>query len=387
MDKKKGILIISPFFRPNVGGVETHLDDLCKYLKNQRYRVYVLTYQPLTSKAKGLPLELDDNLEIHRISWIGYNLFHKFEPYPLLQVVYLSPLLFVRSFLFLCLNNSKIDLIHVHGLNAAVIGKILKILFKKRLIVSIHAIYGWLYNLTPNSLIAKTAKWIFNSADKILTLCRPSQNELIGMGINAEKISVFTYWVDQNIFRILDKKESKKKLGWDNKFVVLFVGRFIKAKGVHSLLEAAAKLKEEIYFAFVGDGPLMNEIQEAKRNNPKIIYVGKVENKRLPIYYNSADILCVPSQYDEGFGRVILEAMSCGLPVIASKRGAIPDAVGDAGILVEPDVNNLAEAIGSIFKNPLRLGQLIESCKKHAEEKFSLKNADVIKNAYNYGFQ
>ena len=83
---KPGVLILTPFYEPNVGGVETHLKDLTDYLKKtDRYRVYVLTYQPLTTKAKGAYSEggKDDNVKIIRIPWIGFNLFHKLEPYPM----------------------------------------------------------------------------------------------------------------------------------------------------------------------------------------------------------------------------------------------------------------------------------------------------------------
>ena len=82
--KTKGILIITPAFRPNIGGVESYLDDLCDYLVKREHRVYVIAYQPITTKAKGLNFEKDRTLEIIRMPWFGHNLFHKLEKYPFL---------------------------------------------------------------------------------------------------------------------------------------------------------------------------------------------------------------------------------------------------------------------------------------------------------------
>ena len=65
----KGILILTPFFSPNTGGVETHLDDLVEYLVKRSYQVYVLTYQPLMNNIQAQSVEKKPNLEIRRIKW------------------------------------------------------------------------------------------------------------------------------------------------------------------------------------------------------------------------------------------------------------------------------------------------------------------------------
>jgi len=100
--KRKGILFITPFFRPSVGGAETYIDELCEYLRNKEYRVYVLTYQPIyVSQNKGANIEKLGNLEIKRYWWIGHDLFHRLETYPLLRFLYITPYLLTlqRNFL------------------------------------------------------------------------------------------------------------------------------------------------------------------------------------------------------------------------------------------------------------------------------------------------
>ena len=323
---RKGILILSPFFHPNIGGVETHLTDLTEYLSSNDYKTYVLTYKPITTRAKALSLEVKENLEIRRFWWFGFNLFNRLEPYPILEFLYLTPWLFVRSFFWLLKNQKKIDVIHAQGFNASFIAKILAKLFNKRFIASTHAIY----EVDPHSLTAKLMHWTLNSADKILTLSNQSKEQLIRLGLLESKIIVYKYWVNQNTFKPMDKIKAKKQLGWEEKFIILFVGRFIKIKGIDVLLQVAKQIQScGIYFAFVGDGPMSDEIQNAAKTIENVIFVGKVNNNELPLHYNASDIFVIPSQYEEGFGRVILEAVSCGLPVIGANIGGIPEAVDE----------------------------------------------------------
>jgi len=377
--QKKRILILSPFFRPNVGGVETHLDDLCEYLRTRNHYVYVLTYQPLTTKARGLRVEKRKNLEIHRVSWFGYNWFHKLEAYPLLDFIYLVIGLFFPSFFFLLKRKKEIEVIHAQGLSTAFIAKILSKVFKKRAVVSIHAIYSW----RNGSLASQFGKWILSSFDSVLTLSKRSKAQLVRSGIAEDRIQVYTYWIDQGLFRPLDKEGCKKRLGWADRFVVLFVGRLIKIKGINLLLEVAHKINPEISFAFVGDGPLRTKIKEAALKNRNIVYIGEVDNPKLNLYYNAADLAVLPSQYEEGFGRVILEALSCGIPVLGSNKGGIPEALDESvGILINPIFKEIKNKIEFLYKNPEELKKLAHGCRNYALKHFSERNASVILESY-----
>lgn len=378
MVKRPGILILSPFFKPNLGGVETHLNDLCDYLRTQGYRTYVITYQPLTTRARGRRLEKGPNLEIHRIPWFGHNWFHKLERYPLLQFLYLTPGLFICSGYFMLRNHRQVEVIHAHGLVAAFIARIIARACRKRAVMSTHAIY----NLRRGSRLAGAIRWILSPFAAILTLSRQSQEELVNIGIQKERIRVYTYWVNQDLFQPLDGKECKRKIGWEGKFVVLFVGRFIEIKGVKTLLQAARSVKREINFAFLGDGPLSGEIQKtSSRSN--ILFTGSVNNEHLPGYYNAADLVIVPSRYQEGYGRVILEALSCGTPVIASDKGGIREALDSSvGWLIEPSVKGIKEKVEHLFDHPGEVENLARNCRRYAEKKFSRKNAQLIEKSY-----
>ena len=378
MTKKLGILILTPFYEPNVGGVETHLKNLTDYLrKDDSYRVYVLT-----TKIKGRYFEKNGNIEIIRVPWIGFNLFHKLEPYPILEFLYITPWLFAWTFIFLLFKGVNIQVIHAQGFNASFITRLLVKLFKKKFIASTHAVYS----MNVNSIMAKMVKWTLSSADRILTLSEASKKELARIGLNYRDINTYTYWVDQQVFKPTDKTEAKKKIGWENRFVVLFVGRFIEAKGTDMLLELAKKVSEEIYFAFIGDGPLFQIIKKKADAMNNVIFVGRIDNDKLPLYYSAADILCVPSKYEEGFGRVILEALSCGTPVVASNKGGIPEAIDETvGVLVKPTLENIKQAIECLHQNNEQLEKLRKNCRSFSENRFSENNAAVIVRSYVHG--
>jgi glycosyltransferase involved in cell wall biosynthesis len=134
---------------------------------------------------------------------------------------------------------------------------------------------------------------------------------------------------------------------------------------------------------FVGDGPLANEVKAASNNFGNVIFVGKVENRELNTYYNAADLVIVPSLYEEGFGRVVLEALSCGTPVMASNRGGIPEALNQSvGMLVEPSVSEIEEKIHHLYVYREDLVGLARRCREYADERFSERNAKVIEESY-----
>ncbi len=380
MKRGKAILILSPFFRPNVGGVETYLDDLCRYLTKHNYKVFVITYQPLTTKARGLRVEKRENLQIHRIPWFGHNLFHKVEAYPLLDFFYLTTGLFFFTFFFLLRHNNKIDVIHAQGLNAAFITKFLAKLFKKRLIMSTCAVY----NLQKGTLLAKVVRWLLSDFDKILPLANFSKRELVHIGLPENKMNVYYLWVDQEVYKPKDKKESKERIHLAGKFIVLFIGRLIKIKGVEVLIEVARKVEKKINFVFIGDhGPLLKIVEEAASQSENIILVKNIHGNQLIPYYQAADILIVPSQYEEAFGKVIIESLSCGTPVIGANKGGIPEVLDPSvGILIEPTVKEIKEKIEFLFDNPQELKRLKNNCRKYALDRFSIKNVKVIEESY-----
>jgi glycosyltransferase involved in cell wall biosynthesis len=143
--------------------------------------------------------------------------------------------------------------------------------------------------------------------------------------------------INRELFRPLDRAECCRKLGLDiNRQRVLFVGNLLPVKGPGVLAAAARHLDAEVIF--VGAG---------RQRTATGRYVGARPHEEIPLWINASDVLCLPSQ-SEGLPNVALEAMACGLPVVASRVGGVPEVVRDGtnGLLVPPsDPHALADAL------------------------------------------
>ena len=150
------------------------------------------------------------------------------------------------------------------------------------------------------------------------------------------------------------------RLGWDEQRIPIvgFVGRFVEEKGLRLLMSVLDGLKTRWRALFLGGGPLEPELRSWSVRYPNDVRVMTgVPHAEVPAYLDALDILCVPSQttpqWREQFGRVIIEAGACGVPVIGSDSGEIPAVISDAGIVVgENDQRSWAEALETLLQNP-----------------------------------
>lgn len=144
--------------------------------------------------------------------------------------------------------------------------------------------------------------------------------------------------------------------GWDSSIPVIgFAGRFVPEKGLDLLIAALQRLEGPWRALFVGGGPDLGKVQALSAAFPRCVSIVRgVTHAEMPAYYNAMDLLCAPSQttlrWREQFGRMLTEAMACGVPVIASRSGEIPYVVGDAAILLpETDVDAWASTLARLL--------------------------------------
>ncbi len=123
-------------------------------------------------------------------------------------------------------------------------------------------------------------------------------------------------------------------------FVIGYVGRLVPEKGVDLLIEAVAEMKGSWRLVILGGGPEKGDLEELARRlglNDRVIFEEWLHSLRLPAFYRGLDALVLPSRsqpnWVEQFGRVLIEAMACGVPVIGSDCGEIPQVVGTAGLI------------------------------------------------------
>ncbi|MCH7484198.1 MAG: glycosyltransferase [Chloroflexi bacterium] len=176
-------------------------------------------------------------------------------------------------------------------------------------------------------------------------------------------ISVIPCGVDVDHFRPIDRAEARAHVGLDaDEPVILFVGRIEPLKGIDVLIQAASHLEGPFRVLVVGgdekDGRRLRGLVRLARElgvEERITFTEAATRDDLPYYYNAADVCAVPSYY-ESFGLVALEAMACGLPVIANAAGALPEVVGSdgrSGHLVPPrDARAMADAAWDILSVP-----------------------------------
>lgn len=371
------VLQLTVHLFPNVGGVETHLSDLFKVLIKRYWEVFVLAYQPLSTKTKWKIFEKEKNLTILRIPWLK-GFFERLVSFPVLEFAYLVPGLFVTTpFIILFF---RPDIIHAHGLSAAVAAVFWGKFFKVRTIISLHSIYTF----PKNGLYHDFVKFLLRNADFVLSLSRKSNQEVKALGVENNKSGAFTYWIDFKKFKILNFKfKIKRKLEWEEKFIVLFVGRLIKEKGIDILLESARLWNKNIRLVIIGAGPMEEELLKEINQMKKVQFLGKIEQPDLPLYYSAADCLIVPSISEEGFGRVIIESLACGTPVIASRKGAIPEAMDETvGRFIKATSEDIKDEISYLYKNPSVLQKLAKKTRKFVERRYSERNVEKIIKAY-----
>ena len=167
--------------------------------------------------------------------------------------------------------------------------------------------------------------------------------------------------VDTKLFQPMDRELCRRILGLSG-FVAGYVGRFVEEKGLMEMVEALPHCPEDVHALFVGKGPykavLEQRIQElGLRDRVRILPERTLE--KLPHVMNAIDALVLPSRttprWKEQFGRVIIEAQACGTPVIGSDSGAIPEVVGDGGLVFEEQQPGaLAAAIMELYCDPQR---------------------------------
>lgn len=170
--------------------------------------------------------------------------------------------------------------------------------------------------------------------------------------------------------------------------IIGFVGRFSEEKGIISLLEAIGEVhqrRNDLRFLLIGDGPCIGAIREyisEHHLDNSVTLPGWVDTVDLPQYLNQMALLVLPS-VTEGLPNVMLEAMACGTPVLASSVGAIPAVIRDGQngyLLKEISATGIAEGLLSAIKDPAR-AEVAVAARKSIEEFFSLeRTAEGMKN-------
>lgn len=238
-----------------------------------------------------------------------------------------------------------------------------------RSVITVHDL-NFLYY--PRFLTAESRRyyneqieWAVQRADHILADSCATRTDLVSvLGVPAEKVTVVHLAADSCFHPMPDAeaRQAASRYGMKPGFL-LFVGTLEPRKNIPGLLHAYRllldeKATDEPLVLVGGRGWLYEEIfdvVEALELTEQVHFLHGVPDVDLPALYGAAGVLAMPSFY-EGFGLPALEAMSCGTPVVVADRASLPEVVGEAGILVDPDdPGAMARALKCVLtEEPLR---------------------------------
>ena len=379
---KTRLCIVTHTFLPHVGGIEKVVYEQSKRLLQRNFEPMVITNRIETPKSyvvDGINVECYESLNT------GFRLGI---PYSIPTVTSLET--FLKAV-------KSSDIVHAHGhpyLTSLIAAKLAKryskpfVLTQHNTFIQYDSIFDNIERLNDLAVGKETLK----EADKIITVSNATKDYVLSLGAKPEKVKVLHNGVDLVKFRPLagKREEMRRKLGIpQNSIVVLTVRRLVYKNGIDTLIESAniaVKKNPKIVFLVVGKGPDLNNVQKRIQqlgieNNFRL--TGFVRDEELPFYYNAADFFVLPSKSGEGLPLVALEAMACGLPVIATNVGGISEILmEDYGKLVpsnQPEL--LAKAILEFSNADLSSRKL--ELRAVMEEKYSWdKNVEALVEIY-----
>ena len=229
------------------------------------------------------------------------------------------------------------------------------------------------FNVFEGSVVRRAAAWIafgetVHEAQRGKPMYAAKPSRVIPPGVDVDRFTP-----DER-----SRTAIRDKFGWRRDTpVVGYLGRFVPEKGLGTLMRALEHAAQPWKALVVGGGPMLSELTDFSQSHPdRVKVLTGVTHDEVPAYLNAMDVLCAPSettsQWREQFGRMLIEAMACGVPVIASRSGEIPHVLSDAGVLIEErDIAGLTQAIDSLLGDPGTRRELASKGLTRARERFA----------------
>lgn len=286
------------------------------------------------------------------------------------------------------LNLCDYDLIHAHWVYPH--GYIASLIKKQTGIPCIISAHGSDIHTNPYKIPKSIPSIIFSleSADKVFFTSNKLFETAKKLGYRGNNHIILPMGVETNKFIPMEKEKVRKKLGLsplDSKYIG-FVGslKWIKrADRFPEIFKQVSKQYNNVQFLVIGDGGLRPDIEKrCMLYNLKVKFTGRINPDEIPLWMNALDVLVLPSR-NEGFPCVILEAQSCGCPIVGSNAGGIPEAIGNGGLVVDigPGFEeNFGNAVISMLKNPPQREQLRKRALKFDWNRIIKKQIEVYED-------
>jgi len=315
--------------------------------------------------------------------------------YPFLPRYY--PRMKTRAlFGWLARTQEKFDLIHCHTVyDLGLVGLELKEKLGLPLIVTVYGTdVNWLFEKESGAragprISAATCR-VLTGADAVIGVSRDLGAKVQQLGVEAKKI----HWVPNGLVKELfspgDRREARQKLGLKDRVkLILYVGNILETKGLGDLAEALKLMENEKEnlpeFRLLIAGPdqgyerKLRELIDERGLSERVIFLGQKTNAEIPELMRASDLFCLPS-WREGWPCSVLEAMGCGVPVVATDVGGIPELVNDPALgylCPARDPESLARSLSAAIKREWDPEIISTAANAYSYDKLALK-LDII---------
>ena len=364
-------IMISLFLPKWIGGTETATYNIAKYLAKNGHEVHIIT-----SLDEGLPnISIENNFFIHRVFWkrtyktgpIGFTL----------RLIYYK---FFLIRMFLKIKEINPDIVHSQSMWTSIPGYMAKKVLKKPYVLYCRGSDVYL-SAMPLKLIEKK---MIKNADAVIGLTDDMKRVI------QKKYDRDVFVIPNGIDVLKFKNNSKHKSASESR-LILYVGRLHPVKGIKYLIQSMTKIIERnpnAKLLIVGEGEDKNKLVQLVRDlnlSDYISFKEHVLNDEIPQIMSSADIFVLPS-LSESFGIVLIEAMACGLPIVATNVGGIPSIVKDNinGFLVDTKNSDMiSEKVLCLLNNYSLMHGIAETNKKSALKYNWSNTAKSLEDVYN----
>jgi L-malate glycosyltransferase len=347
---------------PTYGGSGVVATELGKALAQEGHEIHFISY--------ALPFRLNnfvENIVFHEVEMSSYPLFE----FPLYSLALASKMVEVANY-------ENLDLLHVHyaiphASSAYLAKQMLKEKRDLKVITTLHGTDITLVGLEPSFL--PLVKFSIEESDGVTAVSRfLKEKTLTNYNINKE-IEVIPNFIDTEVLKPKENGCFRKNLATKGEKIIVHTSNFRQVKRVSDTIRVLGKVIKEVpaKLILVGDGPDRSECERLCRELrlcDQVKFLGKQDG--LAEILNSADLFLIPSQ-SESFGLAALEAMACGVPVVSSSVGGLPELIrhNETGFIAEiGDIDRMAKYSIDLLTNPKKHKIFSENSRKRAVEKF-----------------
>jgi glycosyltransferase involved in cell wall biosynthesis len=348
-----------------LGGVENHVLSLAQHLPQLGIKVTCLApYESAyTAKLRGLGVEVFlTEMHVH-MPWESIRLAHE---------------LIIQQ---------EIDVVHSHLARAHLLAGLAAHLTDRPAVATFH---GMELGMEEFGIAKMTGM-------HMVTVCQQACSQVLSLGIPPEKVRLIPNGVDLDAYTPGRKGTSYRQENQipAHALLVGFAGRLSYEKGPDQFVQMAEivhRLRPDIHFAMVGDGPMRDEVRALAHGcGLDEVFHSTGLNESMETVYPAFDVFVMTSRI-EGMPLAVLEAMACGIPTVAMSVGGLLEAieVGTTGLTsAAEDVKGLAQAVLMITDDLERMGKMGEAARKRAVDLFGLqqsisKLADLLRSLTNY---